>query len=156
MSNHDSIFKATFEQLDLARGELEFVLPAPVLEQLDLATLELRPGYAYLWRTAPLDVAADEVRSSLLQIAGPQGAEDVMNAAEELMERGRAEGLQRGRAEGLRTAIEHLMAVRKLALSELGKARLCACTDVAVLTAWLERAATATSEAEVFAGAEGT
>ncbi len=355
MSNHDSIFKATFEQLDLARGELELVLPAAVLEQLDLATLELRPGgyldealqatqsdllyavrtrdgrealvivlwehqsrfdakmplrllryivsvwetwlrdhptattvpivipvvlhhgetgwraapelasmldaspelleatrafvphfgfvlddlsgssaeelaaralhalarlvqlalwssrsmsrlqsaapimgavaatltrdaraqrlllqlYAYLWRTAPADIAADEVRSILLQIAGPEGAEDVMNAAEELMERGRAEGLQRGhaeglqrgraeglqrgraeglqrgRAEGLRTAIEHLLAVRKLNLSELGAARLAACTDVAVLTAWLEQAATAASEAEIFAGAEG-
>jgi hypothetical protein len=32
---------------------------------------------------------------------------------------------------------------------------LTSCADVAVLTAWLERAATAVSEAEVFVGADG-
>jgi hypothetical protein len=36
-------------------------------------------------------------------------------------------------------------------LSELGRARVASCSDVATLTAWLERAATAKSEAEVFA-----
>jgi hypothetical protein len=35
-------------------------------------------------------------------------------------------------------------------LSEMGRARLASCVDVVVLTRWLERAATAGSEAEVF------
>jgi hypothetical protein len=56
---------------------------------------------------------------------------------------------------GLRAAITHVLAARSLALSELGRARLTSCADVAVLAAWLERAATAASEAEVFVGADG-
>jgi hypothetical protein len=47
-----------------------------------------------------------------------------------------------------------VLAARSLALSELGRARLTSCADVAVLTAWLERAATAASEAEVLVGAD--
>jgi hypothetical protein len=36
--------------------------------------------------------------------------------------------------------------------SDMGQARLAGCADFALLTLWLERAATAASEAEVFAG----
>ena len=107
--------------------------------------------YAYLWRSAPPDVAAEDTRSILLHVAGSEGAEDVVNAGEQLIEQGRTEGRERGRAEGLREAITHVLAARSLPLSELGRARVASCADVAVLTVWLERAATATSEAEVFA-----
>ena len=65
-----------------------------------------------------------------------------------------AQGRAEGEAKGLREAVTHVLAARKLALSELGRTRLASCTDVVVLTAWLERAATAASEAEVFAGSE--
>ena len=102
-------------------------------------------------------LARDErTRALLVQIytyilqAAP--AEDVMNAAQQLIEQGRADG----RADGLREAISHVLAARKLPLRELGSARMASCTDVEALTAWLERAATAASEAEVFAGSEGT
>jgi predicted transposase YdaD len=115
--------------------------------------------YTYLWRAAPPDVAAESIRSILLTVAGPQGAEDVVNAAEQLIEQGRAQGradgLEQGEVKGLRAAITHVLGARSLALSELGRARLASCADVAVLTAWLERAATAASEAEVFVGADG-
>jgi hypothetical protein len=43
-SPHDALFKSTFEQPDIARGELELVLPAEVRAHLDLATLQLHPG----------------------------------------------------------------------------------------------------------------
>jgi hypothetical protein len=66
-----------------------------------------------------------------------------------------AQGVERGRAEGLRDAIAHVLTARALPLSELGRARMSSCTDVATLTAWLDRAMTAASEAEVFAGSEG-
>jgi flagellar biosynthesis/type III secretory pathway protein FliH len=83
-----------------------------------------------------------------------------MNAAQQLIEQGRAEGradgLEQGEAKGLRVAIAHVLTARKLALSEFGRARLASCSDLSMLTAWLDRATTATSEAEVFAGAEGT
>jgi len=74
--------------------------------------------------------------------------------AKRYVAQGRAEGRAEGEAKGLREAVTHVLAARKLALSELGRTRLASCTDVVVLTAWLERAATAASEAEVFAGSE--
>ncbi len=73
-----------------------------------------------------------------------------MNAAEQLIEHGRAEG----RAEGLRIALTGLVAARTVQLSELGRARIAACADVVVLTRWITRSVTASTEAEVFAGDE--
>jgi len=58
-----------------------------------------------------------------------------------------------GRAEWLRDAIAHVLSARVLPLSDAARARLAACSDVATLTAWLERAATATAEADVFVDA---
>ena len=66
-----------------------------------------------------------------------------------------AQGRAEGEVAGLRDAITHVLTARSLPLSELGRARVASCADVAVLTVWLERAATAVSEAEVFAGADG-
>jgi predicted transposase/invertase (TIGR01784 family) len=41
---HDALFKAAFGQPDLARSELELVLPVEIQAHLDLATLEISPG----------------------------------------------------------------------------------------------------------------
>ncbi len=68
-------------------------------------------------------------------------------------EHGRTEGLEHGRSEGLRDAIAHVLSARALPLSDAARARLAVCSDVATLTAWLERAATATAEAHVFVDA---
>jgi|GEM_PF-2622265 len=103
--------------------------------------------YIYLLRGAPDNVDADEVQAILKQIAGPQGQEDVVNAGEQLIERGRAEV-----AEGLRAAIGRVLLARSLPLSDAARARVAACSDAAKLTRWLERAATARTETEVFAG----
>jgi hypothetical protein len=50
-----------------------------------------------------------------------------VNAAEQLIEQGRAQGradgLEQGEVKGLRAAITHVLAARSLALSELGRAR---------------------------------
>jgi hypothetical protein len=99
--------------------------------------------YVYLLRSAQPDVEAEAVRTILLDVAGPQGEEDVVNAGEQL--------IQQGQVRALRHGIARVLAARSLPLSEVGRARLDACGDVARLTSWLERAATATSEAEVFA-----
>jgi predicted transposase/invertase (TIGR01784 family) len=104
--------------------------------------------YVYVLRDAPPDVETAEVRAILKQVAGPQGQEDLVNAGEQLI----AEGIERGRTEGMRAAVERVLAARSLTLSEVAHARLMACTDSAKLTRWLERAATASSEGEVFAG----
>jgi hypothetical protein len=94
-----------------------------------------------------------------LEVAGPEEAEDVVNAAQQLIEQGRVEGRVEGDREGerkaLRDAIARVLGARAMKLSDVGRARLATSTDVAVLARWLERAATATTEAEVFV-VEGT
>jgi hypothetical protein len=82
-------------------------------------------------------------------MAAPQGREDVMNAGEQLIQ----QGIQRGEARALRGAIVSVLAARGLGCSEASKAKLAACEDGALLTRWLTRAATASSEAEVFGDA---
>ncbi len=48
--------------------------------------------YEYLLRAAEPEVDVEEIQAILQQIAGPEGYEDLMNAAEQLIEQGRAEG----------------------------------------------------------------
>jgi len=60
------------------------------------------------------------------------------------------EGEAQGEAKGLRTAIAALFAARRLPLSKGGRAKIAACSDIATLTRWHERAATASAEADVF------
>jgi hypothetical protein len=56
-----------------------------------------------------------------------------------------------GEAAGLRTAITALFSARRLPLSDGGRARIAACSDIATLTKWHERAVTVSTEAEIFA-----
>lgn len=77
-----------------------------------------------------------------------------MNAAEQLIEQGRAEGLERGRVEGLRTGILAALSARAVILSEVGRARIASGSDVPTLTRWLTRSVTAATEADVFASSE--
>ncbi len=118
------------------------------------ARMLLTQLYVYLLRDAPANVETEDVRAILEQIAGPQGKEEIVNAGERLIEQGRAEGLAKGQAEGqaegLRAAVAATLAARGVGLSELGRARLAACSDVTVLTAWVTCAATAAIEADVF------
>jgi predicted transposase/invertase (TIGR01784 family) len=98
------------------------------------------------------DIDKREIRTILGQIAGPEDAEDVMTLAERLIQEGREVGRSEGHAEGLRTGILAALSARSISISEVGRARLATCTDVAALTAWLTRAVTATSESDVFGG----
>jgi hypothetical protein len=130
------------------------------------AQILLTQLYVYLLCDAPPDVETGEVLAMLDQIAGPAGREDIMNAGDRLIELGRVEGraeaqadaLAKGQAEGraeglegLRVAIAAMLKARGLGLSELGKARIAACSDVTLLTTWVTCAVTAATEADVFA-----
>lgn len=53
---------------------------------------------------------------------------------------------------GMRRAVVALLAARGVACSAEGRARIDACDDAEILDLWLSRAATAGSEADVFAG----
>lgn len=80
-----------------------------------------------------------------------------MNAAEESRNEGRVEGLTKGRLEGeahglLASSAARFLFVRGFKLSELGQARVDACTDGAQLDACILRAASANDEADVFGG----
>ncbi len=107
--------------------------------------------FAYTLSTAAPDVEPAHIRPILLDVAGPEGEEDVMNAGELLIEQGREQGREEGQRAALRAAIADVLGARSLALSDLGRARIASCSDVALLARWLRRAAIATSEAEVFA-----
>ena len=117
----------------------------------DRARALLAQVYRYVLSTVPPDVDDLEIRTILLEIAGPEGEEDVMNAGERLIAEGERRGEQRGEQKALRAAIARVLSARALPLSEVGGARLASCADVATLMRWLDRVATAASEAEVFA-----
>jgi hypothetical protein len=51
--------------------------------------------------------------------------------------------------------IEAVLTARGLKLSERNRAKLAACTDVSILARWNTRAATALSDGDVFAEADG-
>jgi predicted transposase/invertase (TIGR01784 family) len=132
---------------------------AATLVRDDNARALLAQVYRYVFSTAPPDVDVAKIRTMLLEVAGPEGAEDVMNAAEQLIaegekrgeKRGELKGELRGEQKGLRVAIATALGARAVSLSEFGSARIASCSDVETLTRWLTRAVTASSEAEVFA-----
>ena len=68
-SPHDALFKSTFEQPDIARSQLELVLPADVRAHLDLATLEIHPGS---FRDAKLEPTYTDLLYAVRTLAGEQ------------------------------------------------------------------------------------
>ena len=62
---------------------------------------------------------------------------------------GIAEGKLQGRLEGEATAILRVLTRRGLPVSEEQRSRILACTDLAILEMWLDRAIAATSVDEV-------
>jgi hypothetical protein len=73
---------------------------------------------------------------------GEQRAEELMRSyGEELIERGVQQGLARGRAED----ILRLLAARGVSVQEEARQRILACTDLALLDRWFDRALNATS-----------
>jgi hypothetical protein len=115
------------------------------------ATRTLDADRAALYIDLVLAFVDDAARGVLEDLMASGNYQYQSDFAKRYVAQGEAQGEARGRAAGLREAIVHVLSARSLELSEVGRARLDVCTDVATLTAWLERAATARSEAEVFA-----
>jgi len=63
---------------------------------------------------------------------------------------GVAEGKAEGKAEGARAALLTVVAARGVALRPQDRERIAACADVAMLDAWVARAAQATVSGDVF------
>ena len=99
--------------------------------------------FRYMFRTAPTGMSAREIHRMMCEAVTPKQAEEVMNAAQEL--------IQEGRVETLRSAIADVLSARSMPLSEQGSARVAACADAEILNTWHRRAVTAQSEDDVFA-----
>ena len=67
--------------------------------------------------------------------------------------KGIAEGERRGRAEEARRALRTILSARGLGLDAASEQRIAACQDLDRLEAWIARAVTAATLAEVFASA---
>lgn len=69
---------------------------------------------------------------------------------------GRAKGHTEGRAQEARKILLCLIQARGLGLSDLTRETVGSTTDIQVLEFWLERAATAVSADQIFAGSPGS
>jgi hypothetical protein len=75
-----------------------------------------------------------------------------MSTADVIRAEGRAEGRVEGQAVERAEAVLRVLRVRGLAVSDEQRQRALGCTDLEVLARWLDRAVTAASAEDVFAG----
>ncbi|KYG03912.1 hypothetical protein BE21_49445 [Sorangium cellulosum] len=111
----------------------------------------LRTIWRYILATNERD-EADEVLQRLLAAAGESWKEEIVSAADQLVERGRQEGLREGLREGLQQGRRHML-LRQLgarfgALPDAAVAQINA-ADIAELDRWSERVLTAPTLADV-------
>ncbi len=72
----------------------------------------------------------------------------MLTYGEELMEKGRQEGLARGRAEG----VLRILAARRVHVGDEARQRILSCRDMALLDQWFDRALNATRLSDVLEG----
>lgn len=89
------------------------------------------------------------VRGILLSSASEETRQMYATIREELVAKGRAEGLAKGRA-GMARMLERLLDTRGLTLTDELRERLATCEDEDLLQRWFDRAVTATTLDEVF------
>ncbi|HEX8441998.1 Rpn family recombination-promoting nuclease/putative transposase [Archangium sp.] len=95
--------------------------------------------------------AAHEAAGRVLHsVLDAQRAEAVMMSySEELIERGRQQGLAQGRLQGRAEAVLRILTARGVQVVEEAQQRILACTDVATLDRWFDRALNATRLSDV-------
>lgn len=103
----------------------------------------LAPIWRYIF-SANERIHAEDIVTLLVQKVGEKDKEDIVNAAEQLREEGRREGLLEGR----RTLLLKLLGVRFGGLSNAATARVNS-ADSTELDVWAERVLTAGTLAEV-------
>ena len=111
------------------------------------APAELREGYTRIIRA----VAPESARAALEELMMTHLKDPFVDG---FLDQGRAEGRAQGMAQGVAQGEAHIllriMAARGLDIPEHIRARVAECADTARLEAWADRAATATSVAEIF------
>ena len=79
-----------------------------------------------------------------------QRAEELMGSyGEELVERGRQQGLAQGRLRGRAEGVLRILAARGVHVGEEAQQHILTCTDVATLDRWFDRALNATTLSDV-------
>ncbi|XXX82444.1 DUF4351 domain-containing protein [Sorangium sp. So ce134] len=107
----------------------------------------LRAVWRYILATNERN-EADEVLQRLLAAAGESWKEEIVSAADQLVERGRQEGLREGLRQGRRHVLLRQLDARFGALPDAVVARVNA-ADIAELDRWSERVLTASTLADV-------
>jgi hypothetical protein len=91
--------------------------------------------------------AADQVLHSVMDA---QRAEELMRSyAEELIEQGLEKGREQGLLQGRAEAVLRILAARGVHVGDEARQRILACTDMATLDRWLDKALTATTLSDV-------
>ena len=94
-------------------------------------------------------VTVREIEAMLVPAVGEELREVVMTEGQRLIEKGRVEGRVEGGAEGRSYAVLAVLAARGILVPEALRARILSCTDIATLDAWIARAVTAGSAADI-------
>jgi hypothetical protein len=136
--------------LNILTGDLDLTNHAArmfALLAIAQAPAELREGYTRIIRA----VAPESARAALEELMMTHLRDDFVDG---FLDQGRAEGRAQGVAQGVAQGEAHIllriMAARGLDIPEHIRARVAECADTARLEAWADRAATATSVAEIF------
>ena len=91
---------------------------------------------------------------TVAQRLGPRGTEAYMTGAQQLIQKGREEGLreglQQGRVAEAVEAVRRVLAARSLQLSEVGERRLSGTTDLQELRSLHERAIVVEAADDIF------
>jgi hypothetical protein len=107
------------------------------------APVELRESYTRIIRA----VASESARAALEELMMTHLKDPFIDG---LLDQGRAEGVAKGVAKGEAQILLRIMTARGLDIPEHLRVRIAECTDTASLEAWADRAATATSLADIF------
>jgi predicted transposase YdaD len=97
------------------------------------------------------DEACREAAGRVLHsVMDAQRAEELMRSyGEELIERGRQRGMEQGRLRGRAEGVLRILAARGVHVGDEAQQRILACTDLATLDRWFDRALNATTLSDV-------
>ncbi len=122
-------------------------IAAPALE----AVATLASDFAMLYSEVIEEALSPAAKAALEKLMDIRKYEFKSEFAKKHRAEGREEGRQEGRQEGRVAALLAILEARGLSVSEAEQASISACTDAALLTRWIRKAATAATVAEVFA-----
>jgi predicted transposase YdaD len=95
------------------------------------------------------DLSADALYT-VIETQAPDVKEALMTLAEQWMAQGEAKGRAEGEAKGRAVAVLAVLEARQKVLTAEQRAKVETCTDLAVLDAWLRKAATLNDTRELF------